>query len=310
MPTPARKETRRPPQACVASRNPSLLGLHGARPRQPLEKDPEEEAGEAEQEPQSVEPAGADDEINDRHQPEELEDVLEEEPLTDRSSACERLLQNLPDQEEVPPGDGGADRDAGEHPEPAGDCDSGQDKRRGKEELPFRGPKRRGVLLLPGPVTRHRVSSSPLRYSQGSFPTGRRTDTGSARRPRTPARSRRSSATDWSRATCPGSTRSPARRRPRWPFPGPGRCICPVPGRAPFGPAYRSWRRKPMFPIIDANSPSTGKPNRETLASPVGFHFPGGPPRSAARAAAIVRSRSPRLCASERKPASNCDGAM
>src|SRR5512140_1488858 len=85
------------------------------RPRQRLEEDSEEERGEPEQKPQKVESAVPDDEVDHPDQPEELQRVLDDEPLVDRPAVRERLLQDLPYKEEVPARDDGAARRRKKH---------------------------------------------------------------------------------------------------------------------------------------------------------------------------------------------------
>src|SRR5512139_3421435 len=117
------------------------------RPGQRLEQDPQEERRQAEQKSQDVEPPGPDDQENDPDQPEELQDVLDDEPLVHRLFARERLLQDLPDEEEVPVGDCGAARRAGQHrgAHRAGGPrrrDSSEDQGGGEEDLPLHRPER------------------------------------------------------------------------------------------------------------------------------------------------------------------------
>src|SRR3972149_4054683 len=58
-------------------------------------------------------PAVPDDEVDHPDQPEELQRVPDDERLADRPAARERLLEDLPDEEEVPARDGGAAHPSG-----------------------------------------------------------------------------------------------------------------------------------------------------------------------------------------------------
>src|SRR3989304_7581402 len=58
-----------------------LPGLH--RPGEPLEQNAEKERRQAEQKPQDVETPRADHEVDRGHQGEKLQDVLDDEPLSD-----------------------------------------------------------------------------------------------------------------------------------------------------------------------------------------------------------------------------------